>query len=353
MSQEKIETLLTESKDPFGGLSRKNFTERDRQLWPSEVPQEITSGAIIADPNQPGCYCIDANTAHGTRKFRSAQEEKGEAQSEDFPFSIQQGNFGFFGGKPNRKSFKVIRWNQFGRRLARQRSEKVEKEDSITPVNLLSKIASENTSHEEKRSAVIESEVVSFSSDQENALCRLLRRFIEQYRNSEDPQDLIAVGAAIRKYVVTIDQEHFSDLAIFLDSAQNATIPIEVELEVVKMLVRRLIQSPPKQTNSEPQLADRLFEIVDDYLKPRLLSRDKVAAVTLNAILAICLLRSSHFDDLYRIFSGLRVVWFSDLVLRRALQIKNKLFEMFDEEQAENYAEQLAALNEKAATFNA
>ena len=52
---------------------------------PQVAPQEIRSGALWPDPNLPGCYCIDANTASGRRRFRYAWEESKwrDAQSQE------------------------------------------------------------------------------------------------------------------------------------------------------------------------------------------------------------------------------------------------------------------------------
>ena len=120
----------------------------------------------------------------------------------------------------------------------------------------------------------------------------MLYQFVQQHRDS-DSQDIVAVGCAIRKYVAVMSQNDLSHLAVLLDAQHNATVPIEVELEITKTLVRRLSQSPPGSPDSEPGLADRLYEIVELYLNSRLLAQDKFAAVALNAILSLCLLRSA------------------------------------------------------------
>jgi hypothetical protein len=240
----------------------------------------------------------------------------------------------------------TLSWSRVGEERPHRRSSATRLEEVDTaPRYLLSKIESESSTREEKRKAVIDCEVTAFPQEQVGTLNRLLRRFIEQYRISEDHEDLVAVGAAIRKYVATMSREDISDLAILLDAEHNASVPIEVELEVTKTLVRRLVMTPPQEPDSEPRLADRLREVAITYLSPRLLSRDKVAAVALNAILSLCLLRSPHINDVCHALNRMSVSWFAELVLRRASQVRKIIFDKFPLTQADRYSEQLTALH--------
>jgi hypothetical protein len=330
--------------------------------WPPRAEnREIRSGAIGPDPDAPGCYVIDANTAQGLRKFRQAREiGPGDSQSEEGSEGVDVMTR-WFTQHPLRAAVHDVRvyhlrepstsarnWVRVGGVQRHPQGSETQPQDSgLAPKALLSKIAAQDTSHDERRTAIIEAEVIAFSPDQMTTLKPLLREFIEQYRDSEEQRDLIAVAAAIRKFVATMNRSELSALAILLDAEHNATMPIDVELEVAKTLVRRLVQSPPDEPNTEPELADRLYEIVETYLNPRLLSRDKVAAVALNAILALCLLRSTYTADVRQSLNGLRVSWFSELVARRAVQIRNMVREKVASDLADNYTEQLAALVEE------
>ncbi|MGO8746771.1 MAG: hypothetical protein ACLQNE_12345 [Thermoguttaceae bacterium] len=346
MSQEERNTLYIGYVQMLGVRLRRKRRGRAQPWWSDAEHREIRSGAIIPDSDAPGCFLIDANTVQGLRQSRQSQEiTTDDPQSEEGRFAIRNSVYVVVLQVKPWSSEDVfvtnrIPWAASFRRSLDTRSS----EGSATPVALISKIASETASREEKRRAVIESEVVAFLPHQAVTLNRLLRRFIEQYRNSDDQQDVAAVGAAIRKYVATMNRDDLSALAILLDAEHNATVPIEVELEVAKTLVRRLIQSPPEEPDCEPSISDRLYEIVRTYLNPRLLSRDKVAAVALNAVLALCLLRSRHTSEMVSALKRLRVSWFSELVVRRASQIRNTLRERLPTEQAERFAEQLAAL---------
>ena len=325
-----------------------------------DAPQEIGSGALWPDPNIPGCYCIEANTASGHRRFRYAREEPRwhDAQSqEDCEYSptispliehlqLRAEHLA------SRAESLTVKWHKSKSESEKwsQSSPEIEQlEDDLAPEALLQRLESETTSHEEKRRAVIEIEVITFPPESAETLNRSLYQFIQQHRDSDIQEDIVAVGCAIRKYVAVMSQDDLSHLAVLLDARHNAAVPIEVELEITKTLVRKLTQVPPEKPDSEPRLADRLHEIVELYLNPRLLARDKFAAVALNAILSLCLLRSAYTDKVQQSLQALQVSWFSELVLRRASQIQEVLQRTSSVEQASRYGEQLISLNKESA----
>ena len=79
----------------------------------------------------------------------------------------------------------------------------------------------------------------------------MLKRFIEEYRESDDPADLVAVGSAIRNYVATAPVGDALEAAASLLKEQGELeIPIELEVEVTKMLVRKLTANPPAKRDS-------------------------------------------------------------------------------------------------------
>ena len=66
---------------------------------------------------------------------------------------------------------------------------------------------------DEHRNAVIEAEVIHFGPSEVQQLTPLLRRFIEQYRESNVPADLVAVGSAIRKFIAVASRDDAFDFA--------------------------------------------------------------------------------------------------------------------------------------------
>ena len=144
---------------------------------------------------------------------------------------------------------------------------------------------------------ILEAEALPFRGQQAAALVPLLRQFIEEDRESNvrilGPADLVAVGSAIRNYVATAPVDDAFEAAASLLKAQGSLpIPIELEVEVAKMVVRKLTANPPVQRDQYPELALRLEELVDDYASPRFLPREKYGAVAINAILGVVLSRS-------------------------------------------------------------
>jgi len=180
--------------------------------------------------------------------------------------------------------------------------------------------------HEERRSLILESEVLPFRGRQAAELTPLLKRFIEECRDSNVPADLVAVGSAIRSYVARATVgEAFEAAASLLKSQGRLPIPLELEVEVTKMVVRKLTANPPGQRDQYPEIALRLEELVDAYAKPRLLPRKKYGAVALNAILGLVLSRSGPDAEVVEAMRALDVAWFQQLLARYAARLRSEL----------------------------
>jgi hypothetical protein len=220
--------------------------------------------------------------------------------------------------------------------------------DSPRPERILHGLKSSTTSREEKRRLVLEAEMTDFDPSSAPELSLLLWSFIEENRDSKDPDDLVAVGAAIRKYVADLESDEIGAAAMLLDAGHSASVPVAVELEVAKMLVQRLTRLPPEHPDSEPELADLLMELARTYLNARLLPRERYGAVALNSVLALLLLRSRHTAELFEILAGLRVSWFRDLLGRRARRLQADIMQRFPPERSSLYAADLAALERLA-----
>jgi hypothetical protein len=180
--------------------------------------------------------------------------------------------------------------------------------------------------HEKRRELVIEAETLPFRTEQLEVLVCLLRQFIEQNRNSNVPADLVAVGAAVRKFVAIAPiEEAFNAAAGLLASGERFALPIDLELEVCKMVVRKLTSNPAAARDHYPELALRLEDLVDTYAKPRLLTREKHGAIALNAMLGLVLTRSGHDSAVVDRARALGVGWFQTLLARRAERLRSDL----------------------------
>jgi hypothetical protein len=177
--------------------------------------------------------------------------------------------------------------------------------------------------HDERRKLIIEAEVLPFQAGQAAALVPLLRRFIEEFRESNVPADLVAMGSAIRNCVATAPSDEALDAAASLLKVDGRrALRIELEVEVTKMVVRKLTANLPAEREQYPELALRLEELVDDYARPRFLAREKHGAVALNAVLGLVLTRSGRDPVAVDKMRKLGVPWFQQLVGRRAALLR-------------------------------
>ena len=292
---------------------------------------EIRSGAIISDPARPGLYCLDTNTAQGLRRFEGREIPVTDAQSE-----MQRQEWGYMQplcaaivgmsflpwnaeDDEAREDAPLPARNRATHQLAQISSIAASRDDiESSPGELLVRLKDGSLNHLDRRRLIVEAKVVDFELEQLGPLHTVLRDFIAKYRESNNPDDIVAVGAAIRKCVATLHaDEALSYAAQLLEAGPRTPVPVEVELELVKMIVRKLTANLPKPDDSMPELGDRLREIAETYLNPRLLVREKYGAIALNAILGLVLLRSRHGPEVLRSVSELKVPWFRQLLARR------------------------------------
>ena len=82
------------------------------------------------------------------------------------------------------------------------------------------------------------------------------------------------------------------ELAVLLEAGHRSPLPIELEIEVAKMIYRNFEVHPPVVVDPQSELAQRLWEMVQAYVNPRILLRDKHSAAASLAIEAIVSMRS-------------------------------------------------------------
>ena len=142
---------------------------------------------------------------------------------------------------------------------------------------------------------------------------------------------MIAVGAAIRKVLLNIADEQLGLAAELMKSSGSLEVPIEVELEVAKMVVHRFRYAPNTSTVSLSDLAELLLENAKVYSKAKLVNREYYGATALNSVLSIVLMGHKESPALIEHISSVSADWFLDLVksrLRRmAKEIENERLE--------------------------
>lgn len=214
----------------------------------------------------------------------------------------------------------------------------------FTAGRILANLADPGLSRDVIRKSILEAEVVSFGASQVNILKPLLRRYIEEHRDSTDSTDLVAVASAVRKYVGIVSCDEISSVAFILEAGHKAPVPIEVELEVAKMVVRKLTAVRPPEPSSLPELVRQLMELARTYLTPRLLARQYYGAIAVNSVLALTLLDAPGLSELFEIVRRLPVPWFKQLVIRRADALMQEFAERCPADEADLRRERLGAL---------
>lgn len=183
----------------------------------------------------------------------------------------------------------------------------------LSSEEILRRLVTWSPKPEERRQLIIDAEVLDFAPHQLERLDVALTDFIGgyPYREGNDPADRVAVGAAIRKYFATMGMDEvFPYASRLLEAEPDRPVPLEIELEVTKMVVRKLMANPSREDDAFPDLADRLLELTRTYLNPRLLVRESYGAIALNAILGLILLGGRDMAEVRRLLAELDLIWF-------------------------------------------
>lgn len=207
-------------------------------------------------------------------------------------------------------------------------------ETGPSPTEVLAGLRNPAIDGRERRTLVIEAEAISFEPGQTEELNSLLRAFIEEHRDSDDPQDIVAVGSAIRKYVATTPFDDMPSIAKLLDAGHKAQVPLGLELEICKMVFRKLAANPRAEKHQLPELESRLTDVLAAYANDRLLSREKYGATAMNAVLALVLLNGDKIPSITGQLRTLKATWFRQLVARQAIKTKDALSRRFHDGKA-------------------
>lgn len=192
--------------------------------------------------------------------------------------------------------------------------------------------------------AVLDAETTPFAADQIPEVLALLRAFIAANRDSGDSPTTVATASAVRTYVALLPAARLDEVAtLFTQPGQ----PEGVELELAKMVTRKLTANPPGEDDPYPATAARLAALADAYLDRERLTRPHYGAVAVNSILGIALMRSLHWPAVVAKVEHLPVGWFRQQLGRRAA----KLIEEFAREGPTGRADaQQAALRQLVET---
>lgn len=170
-----------------------------------------------------------------------------------------------------------------------------------------------------KQKLLLKAEATPMTKEQELLLLPLLRAFLHEHR--DDPTQVTVVCSVIRQYIARLGGENFEQVEELLRSKPKAPSP-KVKLEVSKMIVRRVVASPPEGSLSGGVLYEQLWHMSQAYLNDWLLSEEKInSAIALNVTLAVILLGDDKKDELLGALGRLSTKDFSRVVTRRALRL--------------------------------
>jgi hypothetical protein len=324
------------------------------------VIEEVRSGAVIPEVGSTSFFAIEVVTASGRRKFRHALETIGVDVQSDTGAEVWESQRLRVLVRHLNTVEPWLREEVLSRAVVFKRlgtvairvcpPAELTDDDSLeaTPEEVLMKLQDAGLRDSERCQFIVEAETLDFTGDQSASLTMLLRRFIDDRRESNVPSDLVAVASAIRKFVATAGtEEAFDYAASLLRASGRSPLPLGLELEVTKMVVRKLTANPPASSESLPDLAARLNELSETYLNPRLLAREKHGAVALNAVIGLVLTRDRVANDVIGRVHGLGVAWFQQLVGRRASRLKTELEQRSS---GDRYRDLLHSLDELSAT---
>ncbi len=213
------------------------------------------------------------------------------------------------------------------RKAERWLSPKPECQDaSHTPESVLAGLRDSSVTGALRRDLVIQAEFLRFSDEQNPDLLSVLWDFINASRDSREFDDLIAVGSAIRKYVANMETANIGSIATLLEAGHAGTPPLDVELEIVKMIYRSFEANPPAKPDPELELAERVYEIARAYLEPRVLPHGKHAIVAMLAVLALVAMLSKRASEALATVNKLPPAhhWFREQLRRRLINLRER-----------------------------
>ena len=266
-------------------IKEQGFTATLRSLKKGRLPRSgmMTVLEGVAERQPSGLYTAALQTDQGPLVFRNAQRT--DRESTDLQSMPSDGSL-----LANAEAGSIL----------------------VTPDELLVHLADAGANV--PSSLICAVELARFDAAQRKVLLPLLWQYILCHRDSAVRGELVAVGAAIRKYIANIPMDHMGQLATLLESGHRSALPVELEIEVAKMIYRNFEVHPPLIPDPQPQLAQRLWEMVQAYTNPRILSQGKHSAVASLSIQAIVAMRSPLAEQAWQTAIACPYRWFAELV---------------------------------------
>jgi len=285
---------------------------------------EIRSGALIPcgflSDGTP-VYWIQANTRQGLRTFENAQELLGGHPGEIGLSHFLHNLVGWTGWTTS------VVFSGSVLTSPAPVSEPAEEDAEFSPAEILTLLLTADLPAVKRRAMILAAETLRFDASQAESLKPLLRRFIDRVYATEQGDEQVAVASAVRKYIALLSPAELPVVATLLRADRKG--PPWFEMEVAKMVARKLTATLPENTVPLGPLGDELIDLVRGYLSPRLLPKRHCGAVAFDASLALALLASPHLGELVALLRLVRVEWFRTSLARQARAIHSDLGKRF------------------------
>jgi hypothetical protein len=191
---------------------------------------------------------------------------------------------------------------------------------------LLTKLRSGlESANDEAVNAVLAIQSLPLAPERVDEAIQLLVGFIRRHRNSKSQRVLVAVGAAIRKVLLNLPQNQIGFSAELLKVEGSLDVPIEVELEVAKMVVQRVTDDPSINATTFPELANAMFENAWQYSSAKMVNRDFYNAVAINSVVASLLMQHPESNSLVDHLRKDSTSWFRRLCRTRLTRAREAL----------------------------
>ncbi len=204
--------------------------------------------------------------------------------------------------------------------------------EELSPAEVLAELQTPGLSATRRRQLICLAEVLRFEPAQAAILRSLLRQYVDQYHDPRDKDEEVVVASAIRKFVSSLPVTDLLECQDWLKIERK--MPAPLELEVVKMITRKLTATLPEDVGYLGPIGDLLIDLVRSYLNPRVLSKRFFGATVLESSLSLALSRSPYLPELTRLLRSPCVDWLQTLVARQARVLKSKLDQRFPGERS-------------------
>jgi len=307
-------------------------------LW--DFPQEIGSGAISLSEFHPGFLDVQANTDKGLWDLYAIPKAQVPVD-ELLEFLWNMSRRHRMPRLPWRtRNTSIIPANIATTLVAVEpfatledrasRDEEILDDWRSSPSELLTKLQDPATNRNELFEAILFAEIAKFDESQTKLLLTRLFAFVNEYRLSQNKAVKTAVGAAIRKLAMNLQDSQIEQYAGLFLPTDTDTLPCEIELELAKAILWRLATIPASLSQAFPKLEIHLAELASDYLKPRLLLQKNYASVALQAALGVLLLNGQNANHVLQSVKDLEIGWFTDLFQRRLGKLRTQLVDIGD-----------------------